>query len=66
MGVLKFPTSCGCSNLGESYAQTSDQIQTRADEGIRPCHGSVAFSGVADGRIAGAGDDCPLLAGDGP
>ena len=29
-----------------------------------PCHGSVAFSGVADGRIAGAGDDCPLLAGD--
>ena len=54
------------SKLGESYAQTSDQIPTRPDEGSYPCYGSAAFSGVADGRIAGVGDDCPLLAGDGP
>ena len=48
----------------ESHAPTSDPIQTRPDEGSHAGHGPVAFSGVADGRIAGAGDDGPLLAGD--
>jgi hypothetical protein len=54
------------NNLGESYAPTSDQFRARADKGRYPCYGSVAFSGVADGSLAGAGDDCHLLAGDAP
>jgi hypothetical protein len=50
--------------IGESHAQSTDEIKLGTDEGIRPGHGTVAFSGVADGGIAGAGNDCPLLAGD--
>ena len=61
MGVLKYPAP---TNFGESYAQASGKIQPRTDERIHPGYGSVAFSGVADRNIAGAGDDCPLLAGD--
>jgi hypothetical protein len=51
------------SNLGESYAQSKAEIQPHTDEGRHPCYGSASFSGVADGSNAGAGDDCPLLAG---
>ena len=61
MGVLKFPIP---SNFGESYAQASGEIQPRTDEGIHRRYAWFAFPGVADRSIAGAGDDCPLLAGD--
>jgi hypothetical protein len=54
------------NNLGESYAPSSDQFRARADQGGYPRYGSVGFSGVADGSLAGAGDDCHLLAGDAP
>jgi hypothetical protein len=53
------------SDLGESYAPARCQIQPHTDEGICPWAGSVALSGVAAGRLAGAGDDCALLARDG-
>jgi hypothetical protein len=61
MGVPKFPAP---RNFGESYAQTSGEIRPRTDEGIRRRYAGFPFSGVADGYIAGAGDNCPLLAGD--
>ena len=48
----------------ESYAPTSDPSQTRPAEGSCPGDRSVAFAGVADCRITGAGDNGPLLAGD--
>ena len=47
----------------ESYAPTSDQIQTRSDEGNYLCHGPAGFFGVAHGRIARAADDARLPAG---
>ena len=53
------------SSLGEPYAPTSDQLRARTDQGRYPCYGPAAFSGVADGSLAGAGDDYRLLAGDG-
>ena len=52
--------------LGESHAQSRDEIQPRTNEGIHPDDARVAFSGVADGGLAGAGDDWPILAGDEP
>lgn len=61
MGVLKFPAP---SNLVGSYAQATGEIQPRTDEGIHRRYAWFAFPGVADGSIAGVGDDCPLLAGD--
>ena len=54
------------SSFGESYEQISNQIQTLTDEGSYSCYGSARFSGVADGCIACSGDDCSVLAGDGP
>jgi hypothetical protein len=54
------------NNLGESYAPISDQFRAPTDKGSYPRYGSVGFSSVADGSIAGAGDDCHLLAGDAP
>ena len=54
------------NNLGESYAPISDQFRDPTDKGSYPRYGSVGFSSVADGSIAGAGDDCHLLAGDAP
>jgi hypothetical protein len=53
------------NDFGESYARTTDPRQTRSDEASYRWDGSAAFAGVADGIIAGAGDDCPVLAGDG-
>ena len=50
--------------LGEFHAQTRDEIQTLPDEGCHSGHDPAAFSGLADGCIADAGDDCHLLAGD--
>jgi len=58
------------SNLGQPYAQSSAEIQPCTSDGIfyryNYCDGSAAFSAMADGSIAGAGDDCPVLASDGP
>jgi hypothetical protein len=60
------------SKLGQPYAQSSAAIQPRTGDGIyyyycyHYCFGSAALSAMADGSIAGAGDDCPLLASDGP
>ncbi len=50
------------NNLGESYAPTGDQTQARPDERSCAGEGSAAFAGVADGRIAAAGDNSRLLA----
>ena len=60
--MLKFPSSEYI--LGQPYAQAKDEIQACTGKGIRSGLGLVAFSGVADGGTAGAGDDSPILAGD--
>ena len=52
------------ANFDVSNAQTGDQIQPRNNGGIQHRDGPVAFSGVVDGGVAGAGYDCCLLAGD--
>ena len=54
------------NNLGESYAPISDQFRARTGKGSYPGYGPVGFTGVADGSLAGAGDNCRLLAGDAP
>jgi hypothetical protein len=51
-------------NSRDSYAPTCGQIQTRRNEASQPGEGVAASSSVADGRIAGAGDDGPILASD--
>lgn len=53
--------SSGCR---ESYVPTSEPNQARPDERSYRCYNSVAFPGVAGGRIAGAGDNCRLLVSD--
>ena len=66
-GRAKVPERLRLSiHLEQSCAPTNDQVQTRTNDGSYSCYSSPAFSGVADGRIAGAGDDCPVLAGDRP
>jgi hypothetical protein len=54
------------NNLGESYAPSSDPIQACLDRPGYPCDGAAEFASMADGLIAGAGDNCPLLARDEP
>jgi hypothetical protein len=52
------------SDAGESHAPTGNQSQTCLTEENYPGGGPTAFASVADSRIAVAGDNCHLLAGD--
>ena len=52
------------SSFGSPMRRPATECQTRPAEGSYRRYRSAAFAGVADGRVAGAGDDCPLLAGD--
>ncbi len=60
VGVLDTRLPAVEQRFEQSYGQASNEKKRHPNNGLEQAHGSIAFSGVADGRDAGVGDACPL------